>query len=222
MTMKRLLSILPVALFCTPLLADGWSIGVGTGPFVFGKYVERKLPVVTPGGGIQGTSTISLSAATRAGVSIDLQRDLTPALALGLDVAYAKAPLAAKIRSNDAEITSDDGDLAVTTVALPLVWRINRSGAFRFHAGVGPAYAIYHRRQFATLTPNSFTRQRFGAMGEAGVAWQWTPRFAVEGNVSDVVTSSPFERPDFGAAQSGLTIPRPHNVHTTVGLRYRF
>jgi len=211
-----------VAFFCTPLLADGWSIGVGTGPFVFGKYVERKLPIITPGGGIQGTSTISLSAATRAGVSVDLQRDLTPALALGLDVAYAKAPLAAKIRSNNAEISSDDGDLAITTVALPLVWRINRSGAFRFHMGAGPAYAIYHRRQFVTLTPNNYTRERFGAMGEAGVAWQWTPRFAVEGNVSDVVTSSPFERSDFGAAQSGLSIPRPHNVHTTVGLRYRF
>jgi hypothetical protein len=53
------------------------------------------------------------------------------------------------------------------------------------------------------------------------VAWWVSDRFAVEGNISDIVTSSPFDREDFPDVP-GFDIPRPHNVHTTVGVRWRF
>jgi hypothetical protein len=220
--LKRLLSILPVALFCTPLaFAQDWSIGVGTGPFVFGDFAERTILVGTQGSAHPVTTT--LAAATRPGLSIDLQHDLTPALALQLDFTLAEAPLAIRNRSGDESLSLDAGKIDVGTFSLPLVWRINRSGALRFHLGAGPAYAAYRiRRRGGEARVFEGTRQRFGAMAAGGVAWQWTPRFAVEGEISDVVTSSPLERSDFGASPSGLRIPRPHNVHTTVGLRYRF
>lgn len=46
-------------------------------------------------------------------------------------------------------------------------------------------------------------------------------RFAVEGTLTDIVTTSPFERSDFPDVP-GYTIPKPHNVHTTVGVRWKF
>jgi hypothetical protein len=42
-----------------------------------------------------------------------------------------------------------------------------------------------------------------------------------EGQVTDIDTASPFEKSDFAAA-SLVKIPRTHNVHTTLGLRWRF
>ena len=53
-------------------------------------------------------------------------------------------------------------------------------------------------------------------------AWWWSRRFGVEGEVSDLVTSSPFRREDLGTSGKGVSILRPQNVHTTVGIRYRF
>ncbi|HKO58085.1 MAG TPA: hypothetical protein VJ276_19615 [Thermoanaerobaculia bacterium] len=211
-----------MVLFCTPCaFADGWSIGVGTGPFVFGNFAERTILVGNPGSAHPVTTT--LAAATRPGLSVDLQHDLTPALALELDATFTEAPIAIRNRSGDESLSLDAGKIDVGTFSLPLVWRINRSGALRFHLATGPAYAAYRiRRQTGATEVFEGTRGRFGAFGAAGVAWQWTPRFAVEGEISDVVTSSPLERSDFGSSQSGLSIPRPHNVHTTVGLRYRF
>ncbi len=217
--LKRLLSILPVVLFCTPsLLAEGWSVGIGTGPFVFGDFAQRSIRV-----GNEGTSrpvTSTLSASTRPGLSIDLQRDLTPALALRLGATLVESPLAT--RSGSGTSDSGAGKIDVGTFSLPLVWRINRSGALRFHLAAGPSWAAYRiRRRAGEGQIFEGTRDRFGAMGAAGVAWQWTPRFAVEGEISDVVTASPLQRSDFPPSGS-VTIDKPHNVHTTVGLRYRF
>ena len=221
MRLKRLLSILPVALFCTPLaFADGWSVGIGTGPFVFGDFARRSIRVGSESSSHPVTST--LSAATRPGLSVDLQHDLTPALALGVAATLTEAPLATRRRNGDNSVSIDAGTIAVGTFSLPLVWRINRSGTFRFHLAAGPAYAAYRiRARAGEARVFEGTRDRFGAMGAAGVAWQWTPRFAVEGEISDVVTASPLERSDFPPSGS-VTIEKPHNVHTTVGLRYRF
>ena len=217
--LKRLLSILPVALFCTPCaLAEGWSLGAGTGAYVFGDFAKRSLRVGTDGSSHIATST--LSAATRPGLSVDLQRDLTPALALRFAATLVESPLAT--RSGDDSVSTDAGKIDVGTFSLPLVWRINRSGALRFHLAAGPAYAAYRiRRRAGEAQVFEGTRDRFGAVGAAGVGWQWTPRFAVDGEISDVVTASPLERSDFPPSGS-VSIPKTHNVHTTVGLRYRF
>jgi hypothetical protein len=66
------------------------------------------------------------------------------------------------------------------------------------------------------------SRSRWGVVGGAELAWWWSDRFAVEGGVQDIVTSSPFERTDFRGITGGVKTLRPQNVHTTVGLRYRF
>ncbi|HEV7922012.1 MAG TPA: hypothetical protein VGR02_14590 [Thermoanaerobaculia bacterium] len=210
-----------MALFCTPLaFAEGWSVGIGTGAYVFGDFARRSIRVGTEGTSHIATST--LSAATRPGLAVDLQRDLTPAMALGLAATLVEAPLATRSRNGENSSSIDAGKIDVGTFSLPLVWRINRSGALRFHLAAGPAWAAYRiRRRTGEAQIFEGTRDRFGAMGAAGVAWQWTPRFAVEGEISDAVTASPLERSDFPPSGS-VTIPKPHNVHTTVGLRYRF
>ena len=60
-------------------------------------------------------------------------------------------------------------------------------------------------------------------MAGGGVAWWMGQRFALEGEVDDIVTSSPFRRSDFSTSTfGGLKIPKTHNVHSTVGIRYRF
>ena len=66
------------------------------------------------------------------------------------------------------------------------------------------------------------TRGRWGAVGGGGVAWWLGPRFAIEGEADDIVTASPFRRSDFATGLGSLKIPKTHNVHTTVGIRYRF
>jgi hypothetical protein len=53
------------------------------------------------------------------------------------------------------------------------------------------------------------------------VDWWFGPKLAAEGQVTDIDTASPFEKSDFAAAAL-VKIPRTHNVHTTVGLRWRF
>jgi len=222
MVLKRLLSLLPLALFCThPLLAQDWSLGVGTGPFVFGHFAERRIRVGTEGS--SSVTTITIAAATRPGLSVDLERRLTPALSVRFGGAFTEAPVTLRSRRGDNSVSIDAGKVDVGTFFLPLVWNINRSGALRFHLGAGPAYALYHiRRRAGESSIFEGTRPRWGAGAQGGIAWQWSRRFAVEGEISDVVTSSLLNRSDFPADSIGLDIPKPHNVHTTVGLRYRF
>ena len=43
----------------------------------------------------------------------------------------------------------------------------------------------------------------------------------IEGAIADIVTTSPFDEGDTENLP-GFDIPKPHNVHTTVGIRYRF
>lgn len=218
-----------LVLFCLALPSatfaeePGWSVGAGVGPFVFGKFFTRHNRFVTETGTAESRS--SLSASTRPGVSVDIGRDINSWLAVRAVGTFTDAPLSVKTTGSSSGIALDAGKLKSTTIALPFLIKLNRNGAFRFHVGAGPAYADYNieRRAAAGTTIFSGSRTRWGAMAEGGVTWWWSKRFAAEATVSDVVTSSPFERSDFPASSSArIDIPKPHNVHTAFGLRIRF
>jgi opacity protein-like surface antigen len=223
--MKKNLSLLALALAITlPLAAQNWSVGAATGPFVFGDFVERRVRIGT-GEGPGGVQTLVLSAGTRAGAALDLERRINDRWAVRLEGTFTNAPLRleqADASGDGAEL--DAGDLDVSTFMVPLVFRINRSGAFRFHVLAGPALAIYRGKAPDTLTAQPLfegTQQEWGLAYGGGVGWWMSERFAIEGNLTDTTTSSPFEREDFGA-NAQVDIPRTHNVHTTIGIRYRF
>ena len=55
---------------------------------------------------------------------------------------------------------------------------------------------------------------------ESAIVWL-NDRWAIEGTITDISTSSPFDRSDFPDVP-GYSVPRPHNVHTTVGVRFKF
>ena len=72
--MRNSLHFLAALLLATPAAqAQNWSLGVGTGPFVFGTFVEKTSVVGTELGST--TTTSRLSAATRPGIEADLERD---------------------------------------------------------------------------------------------------------------------------------------------------
>ncbi len=217
------LTLLPL-LLALPAYADGWSLGIGTGPFVFGNFVERTTRV----GNDAGSATISsrLSAATRPGGSADVEHDINDRFGVRLDAAWTRAPM--KVKSGGSQgVSFDAGHANITTLALPLIIDLNPHGTFRIHLAGGPAYAFYnmHARTGSGSSLSLFngTRGRWGGVAGGGVAWWMSDRFAVEGEIDDVVTSSPFVRSDFTTSTfGGLKIPKTHNVHTTAGIRYRF
>src|SRR5688572_8018596 len=91
--MKKKLAFLALVLALTlPLAAQNWSVGVGTGPFVFGDFVERTVRVGT-GEGPSGEQTIILSAGTRVGLAVDLERRLTHRWAIRAEGTFTRAPL---------------------------------------------------------------------------------------------------------------------------------
>jgi hypothetical protein len=215
--------LLPIALLALPAAAQDWTFGVGTGPFVFGKFAERSVRAST-GEPITIVHTVNLSARTEPGLVVDVERNLSDRFAVRLQATFTEAPLASK--SNQGQtVAIDAGHLDVTTLTLPLIIRINPHGSFRFHIKGGPAYAIYHvKREFTNgqqIGPFRGTRSRFGGMAGAGVEWWWSKRFAVEGEVIDIVTSSPLQKSDF-VAPGSVTIPKAQNEHATIGLRWRF
>lgn len=168
--------------------------------------------------------TLTLSAATRAGATFDIQRDFAPRWGVRLEGTFAHAPLSVKEKGTNDETPIDAGEMDVTTVMLPLVFRINPRGALRFHIMGGPAYAMYKvsgRANVSGIALLDETRNRWGFAAGAGAAWWVSDHFAVEGNAVDISTSSPFEREDFPDVP-GFQIPRPHNVHTTLGVRWKF
>ena len=220
--MKRLRLLLPITLLALPAAAQDWSLGVATGPFVFGNFAERT-KLANVGNPDQAVTTLKLSASTRPGLLIDIERNLDDRFAVRLQSTFTEAPLKLKSESGGG-VALDSGKIDVTTLTLPLLIRINPHGSFRFHVKGGPAYAIYHIKQefsSASAPPFRGTRGRLGGMAGAGVEWSWTKRFSIEGEIIDIVTSSPLEKSDF-IAPSSVRIPKAQNEHATVGLRYHF
>jgi hypothetical protein len=200
--------------------AQDWSLGVRTGPFVFGDLLERRLRPVA-GEPEDEPITLTLSAATRAGLSVDVEHGFAPRWAVRLEGTFTRSPLTIE-DSSDEGTDLRAGDLDVATFSLPIVFRINPNGSFRFHLFGGPAFAIYEFE----LPPNQLgftgdTRSEWGLTAGAGLTWQIRERFGIEGSISDTVTTSPFDESDLPDAP-GFDIPKPHNVHTTIGIRYRF
>lgn len=210
------------SLFALPIHAQEWSIGAGAGPFVFGDFVRETIRAVGPVPG--EPRTIKLSARTRPGGYIDLERNLTGRFAVRLEGAFTHSKLVVR-SAESGGVSLDAGTLNVTTLMLPLVVRFNRGGTFRFHIMGGPAYAMYDITQEVTPAgvPDTFsgTRSNWGGAAGGGVGWWFSDRFAIEGQITDIVTSSPFRREELSDAQS-VRIPKPQNVHTTVGIRVRF
>src|SRR5437870_4144649 len=117
--------------------ADGWSVGLSTGPFVFGTFAERSSTIATESGST--TTRSRLSAATRPGASADIERDFNDWLALRLDASWTRAPM--KVKSGSGSGVSFNADhVNITTLALPFVLKLNRHGPFRLHPSGGPAY----------------------------------------------------------------------------------
>jgi len=222
--MMKKLAFLALALALTlPLSAQDWSVGVGTGPFVFGDFVERTVRVGT-GEGPSGEQTIILTAGTRAGLALDLERRLSDRWAIRAEGTFTNAPLRSEQEGESGGSELDAGDLDVATFMVPIVFRINGNGAFRFHIMAGPAYAIYRGNapDGANARPAfEDTQSRWGVAAGAGVGWWIRDRFAIEGNITDITTSSPFSEDDFPPI-ARVDIQRPHNVHTTVGVRWTF
>ena len=218
--MKKLFGAL-LLLTATSATAQQWSLGAGAGPFLFGDFVRRTMRIGNETGSERQTST--LSAGTRAGVSVDLERSFGERFAVRAEATVTRAPLAIKGASSEVEVEA--GDLDVLTLTLPLVFRINPRGSLRFHIMGGPAHAAYRvsNRPNAALSIPTFrgTRSDWGVAFGGGATWQWSERFAIEGQITDIATESPFDESDFGSL-GAIEILRPHNVHTTVGVRYRF
>jgi len=221
---KSLLVLAALAVASSTALGESWSFGAGTGPFIFGHFVDRTATINTE---IASATTHSrLSAETRAGGEADIERDLNRWLAVRLEATWTRSPLRIKSRSGDQGVSFDAGHLNVTTLTLPLVLRFNPNGALRFPVRGGPAYALYAVPGRAgggtTLPLFEGTGGRWGGAGAVGVAWWWRQNFAVEWQTQEIVTSSPFRVADFAPATQGIHIPKPRNGHTTVGIRYRF
>jgi Outer membrane protein beta-barrel domain len=221
---KPVVLLAVLALAATPLAAQNWSLGAGVGPFVFGDFVRRTLLTGNEGG--SGQQTTRLSAATRPGVAVDIERSLSNYFAIRLEGTFTRAPFAVKGSSSNG-VSLDAGKINVGTFMTPIVFRLNPHGTFQFHVMGGPAYAVYNiaRRTNATgtLSPFTGTRSRWGAAAGGGVSWNWSSRFALEGQIADITTTSPFKRTDFPSSGFSRTqIPRTRNVHTTLGVRVRF
>lgn len=207
-----------------PLAAQQWSFGASTGPFVFGDFLERRVLVGTPGGP-PTSQTITVSAETSPGLALDLERSFSDRWAVRAEGTFTRAAMSVQVEGNDDGVDVDAGEMDVSTFMVPLVFRINPRGTFRFHLLGGPALAVYRLRaqQNVDGAQPAFegTQLEWGLAAGAGVAWWVSDRFAIEGNLTDVVTTSPIDRDQFPDVP-GIDIPRPHNVHTTVGVRWKF
>lgn len=216
------LLLLLLAGFALPLAGDDWSASVGTGPFVFGHFVERTIRAGTGEGGATSVSHLVMSARTRPGLSVDVERGFADRWAVRAEAAITESPIA--IKSGGSGVALDAGKIDVTTFMAPLLFRINPNGAIRFHLLGGPACAVYHVRRRAPASQIAVfegTRGRWGLAVGGGADWWWSQRFAVEGEITDIASASPFSRADFGASQL-IRIPRTHNVHSTIGIRWKF
>ncbi|HEX8254701.1 MAG TPA: hypothetical protein VF846_16275 [Thermoanaerobaculia bacterium] len=207
-----------------PLAAQQWSFGASTGPFVFGDFLERKVLLGTPGGP-PTTQTITVSAETSPGLALDLERSFSDRWAVRAEGTFTRANMSVRVQGNGDGVDIDAGDMDVSTFMLPLVFRINPRGTFRFHLLGGPAVAAYRLRaqENSDGVEPAFegTQLEYGVAFGGGVGWWFSDRFAIEANVTDTITTSPLDEEDFDDTP-GIEIPRPHNAHGTLGVRWRF
>jgi hypothetical protein len=216
-------TVLACFLLCTlPALGQNWSLGIGSGPYVFGDFVERRVRPVSSGDPA-GTVTYTLSAATRAGGAVDIEHSFSERWAVRVEGTFSKSPLTVQQQGTDAGFELDSGEMKVTTITLPLVFRINPRGTFRFHLMGGPAYAMYDITavRVPAIPLSSQKSNEWGLAYGGGVGWWFSDSFAVEGNLTDVVTTSPFDNFE-DRDVPGFKVPEPHNVHTSLGIRWRF
>lgn len=220
---KKLTIAVALAVFALPLAAQDWSLGVGTGPFVFGDLLERRLRPGTGQGPAEPT-TITLTPATRAGLTVDLERTFSERWAVRFEGTLTRSPLTVRTEGDEGEGTRiSAGDLDVLTLAVPLVFRINPRGAFRFHLLGGPAAAAYRvsEPELPQVDPAfSGTEYKWGIAFGGGVAWWLSDRFAIEANLTDTITGSPLDEDNF-EDEPGVDVKRPHNAHGTLGIRWR-
>jgi len=220
--MKKLTITLLLCAAALPATAQNWSLGARTGAFVFGDFVERRVQPIAGDPGGEATR-LTLSAETRPGVAFNLERRLGDRWGIRVEGTFARAPLTVRDES-DEEADIRSGDLDVTTFAVPIVFHINTGGTFRFYVLAGPAYAMYKFDPPAATTGIAFageTKSGWGLEVGGGVTWMLSDRFGIEGSISDVATQSPFDEEDLPDVP-GFNTKDPHNVHTTVGIRYRF
>ncbi|HEY0159602.1 MAG TPA: outer membrane beta-barrel protein [Thermoanaerobaculia bacterium] len=218
--MKKLAAAALLLAFTLPLSAQDWSLGVSTGPFVFGDFLERTVQVGS--GGTQGTQVIIVSADTRAGLAVDLERSFSERWAVRGEGTFTRSPMTISQEGTVGEFEIDAGDLDVATFALPLVFRINPRGSFRFYLLGGPALAVYRLDAPANTEPViDETQQEWGVAFGGGVAWWLSDRFAIEAKITDTITTSPMDEEDFDDTP-GANVKNPHNGHGTVGIRWRF
>jgi hypothetical protein len=222
--MKKLTFAALLLVSAVPLAAQNWSFGASAGPFVFGDFYERRL---RPGNeeGPEGPQTLTLSAATRAGLALDLERSLSDRWAIRAEGTFTRAPLAIREDGDSDGVEIDAGKMDVATFMLPVVFRLNPRGTFRFHLLAGPALATYRLegRENASGAEPAFagTQLEWGLAFGGGVAWWVSDRFAIEGNLTDTITTSPIDEESF-ADVPGIDFPNPHNAHATLGVRWRF
>lgn len=221
--------VLACVLMLSPGLAPAgdWSVGVSAGPFFFGRFAESQITIVN-GESIVRISR-SLTAKTRAGLLLDVERSFNDRVSIRFDAAINEAPLSI---TTDDDDTPDDGtsleagEMRVTTLSIPLVFRFNRAGTFRPYLLAGLSYALYDFRPeelSRSLPLFEGTRGRMGATVGGGLDWRLSDRLAIFGQTSDIYTKAPLSDDDFtGPRPRTYSIENPHNVHTSVGLRYSF
>lgn len=219
--MMKKLAVAALLLASTlPLTAQDWSLGVSSGPFVFGDFFERRVGVGSEGP--TASQTIVLSADTRAGLAVDLERSFSERWAVRAEATYTRSPLTISQKGTTGEFEVNAGDLDVTTLALPLVFRINPNGSFRFYLLGGPALALYELEAPGNTEPViDETQQEWGVAFGGGVAWWISDRFAIEAKITDTITTSPLDEDDFDNTP-GADVKNPHNGHGTLGIRWRF
>lgn len=217
------------ALMLSSALAKGgdWSVGASAGPFFSGRFAESQVTIVN------GESSVrisrSLTAKTRAGLLLDVERKFNDRVSIRFEASIHEAPLSI---STDDDDTPDDGtsleigEMRATTFSVPVVFRFNRAGTFRPYILAGVAYAIYDfKPEESTRSVPLFegTRGRLGATAGAGLDWWLSDHLAIFGQTSDIYTKAPLSADDFeGPRPRSYSIQNPHNVHTSLGLRYSF
>ncbi|HEU5163856.1 MAG TPA: outer membrane beta-barrel protein [Thermoanaerobaculia bacterium] len=222
MRRHALLFLLP--LLAVPLAAGDWGIGAGSGAFLFGDFARFRSTVGTELSTVETEEV--LAASTRPGLQIHLERFAGARWSIRSDATIVRAPLSVGASGDEDGVSLDIGDLDVLTVSLAAAFRFNRDGRLRPFLYAGPVWAQFAIREDEETGVRPIfddSRDELGAVAGAGLEWWVSERFAIRGEISDIVTPSPFEESDFeGIEGQHVEIPDAHNIHTVVGVTWRF